>query len=71
MFRAIGFAWYERSPVTEERGGYGTSFENRYEKENMLEALYKILGTSDIKYLWYDKIEHRDIDGIIKELNLK
>lgn len=28
MFRAIGFAWYERSPVTTERFGYGNPIES-------------------------------------------
>lgn len=68
MFRVIGFAWYERSPVTAYRGGYGTNFMNGGTRAEMLEALKKILKTENIHYLSFRDIRDLNYNKIIEKL---
>lgn len=70
MFRVLGFAWFERSPVSIQRSGYGTSFERVSNKQTMLQALNQILKTDAIKYIWFDDIDGKDCNQIIKMLNI-
>ena len=62
MFRVIGFAWHERSPVCRDWGmGYGTSFENVYSEEQMVKCLQTIFKTQEVKYICSETIMDKDM----------
>lgn len=68
MFRVIGFAWFERSPVTEYKSGYGRNFTSHYEKEALIKALKNILKTDNLVYFSFKDIRYLDANDIIKKI---
>ena len=65
MFRIIGFTWFERSPITEQRSGYGRNFSS---KSEMIKVLENVLNTKNIKYIDYQNISDKSLEEIIELL---
>ena len=68
MFRVIGFAWYERSPVTWYMSGYGRSYDSEFSRESFLKAIKKILKTDNLVYFRYRDLEDKTADEIIDKI---
>lgn len=74
MFRTIGFAWYERSPVVREKSGYGTSIENPdYMSEKKInDCLAEIVHDDNVKYIYSKQIINKKMNSQeIQEFLLK
>ncbi len=68
MFRVIGFCWYERSPVTSYKSGYGTSYENRFSNASLIKGLKNIFKTNNLIYLSFRDIEKLKAKDIAKKI---
>lgn len=68
MFRVIGFCWYERSPVTSYKSGYGTSYENRFSNASLIKGLKNIFKTNNLIYLSFKDIEKLKAKDIAKKI---
>lgn len=69
MFRVIGFAWYERSPVTSYKSGYGHDYERDFTRHSLIKGLKNILKTNNnLVYLGFRDIEHLKAEEIIKKI---
>lgn len=74
MFRTIGFAWYERSPVVREKSGYGTDISNPdyMSKEKITACLGEIVHDDNVKYIYSKQIIRNKMDSQkIQEFLLK
>lgn len=50
MFRAIGFAWWERCPGTKAKGGYGHFMAAEYGEKKTRQYMKEVFG-KDVKYI--------------------
>lgn len=66
MFRVIGFGWFERSPVTNPKSGYGHQFTTEFGKPRLIKLLKKVLKTENLIYLEFKEIDGKKADEIIK-----
>lgn len=68
MFRVIGFAWYERSPVTWYMSGYGRSYDSHFSRKSFVDAIKKILKTDNLVYFRYRDIEDKTAEEIVDKI---
>lgn len=68
MFRVLGFAWFERSPISWEMDSYGTSYDNKFSRKSFLIGIKEILKAENLIYFRYRDLEDKTADEIIDKI---